>query len=428
MPHKEPDQNITQDDQSIQSSAISSDRKYYNPALEALLSNPRADATILVNTLIQELSYIMASDILLEPEKEYIRVRARIDGVLYDFGIIPQSLYPAVSSRIKVICNLDLTRKNQVQEGQFTVEHENGIINFRVEIVETVNGELIVLRLHEKRTIVMKLSELGFGKQAYDEYLKMLNQKSGLVLVCGPTGTGKTTTLYSTLTSLNENKIYNIMTVEDPVEFHLDGTNQIQTNKDRNFTFATGLRTILRLSPDVVLVGEIRDKETAEIAVESGLTGLFVLSTVHAEDAVGALFRMLDLDVEAYLLNSSLVGIVAQRLARRNCHQCLEEYTPNQKELEFFTSTMGRPPNRLVRSRGCPTCQNLKYKGRIAIYEVLRIDAKIRDLIRNKAGEQEFRNALKEAGFTTLLKDGLLKCEQGITTIDEVLRNSLRVE
>ena len=404
------------------------DRQLHNPVLDNLINTPNADPVQLINSILHELAYLLASDIIFQPGRTSVALRARIDGVLYNIGEINHDLYAAVASRIKVICDLDITHKSQVQEGQFTVEHENGIINLRVEIVETVHGELIVLRLHEKRTIVMKLSELGFSKESYDDYWKMLDQKSGLVLVCGPTGSGKTTTLYSTITALKNIDNYNIMTVEDPVEFRLEGTNQIQTSKEKDFTFATGLRTILRLSPDVVLVGEIRDKETAEIAVESGLTGLLVLSTVHAEDSVGALFRMLDLGVETYLLNSSLVGIVAQRLARRNCPSCLETYEPTKEELDIFTSIMGRPPNRLVRSKGCPSCQNMAYKGRIGIYEVLRIDAKIRGLIRKKASEEEFREMLTEMGFITLLKDGLQKCEQGITTIDEVLRNSLRVE
>ena len=408
--------------------ADSQPRKLQNENLANLISNPGADPVQLINVILHELAYLLASDILFEPAQEDIRIRARIDGVLYEVGKMSHDMYAAVASRIKIICNLDITRKSQVQEGQFTVEHENGIINLRVEIVETVHGELIVFRLHEKRTIIMKLSELGFSKDSYDQYWKMLDQKSGLVLVCGPTGSGKTTTLYSTLTALKRKDDYNIMTVEDPVEFHLEGTNQIQTSKDRDFTFAKGLRTMLRLSPDIVLVGEIRDKETAEIAVESGLTGLLVLSTVHAEDSVGALFRMLDLGVETYLLNSSLVGIVAQRLTRKNCPSCIKPYAPTQEEIDIFTNIVGRPPNKLFKSAGCPTCQKLAYKGRIGIYEVLRIDAKVRGLIRTKASEEEFRETLKQMNFTTLLKDGLLKCEQGITTIDEVLRNSLRVE
>lgn len=403
-------------------------RDLKNPTLTALFSSSNADPVQLINSILHELAYLLSSDILFEPGRNGVLVRARIDGVLYNVGELSHDLYAAVASRIKVICELDITKKSQVQEGQFTVEHENGTINLRVEIVDTVHGELIVLRLHERRTIVMKLAELGFSKNSYDEYWKMLYQKSGLILVCGPTGSGKTTSLYSTLTALKKEDNLNIMTVEDPVEFQLEGTNQIQTSKEKNFSFATGLRTILRLSPDVVLVGEIRDQETAEIAVESGLTGLLVLSTVHAEDSVGALFRLLDLGVETYLLNSSLVGIVAQRLARRNCPACLQPYEPSQEELDIFTSIVGRPPTRLVRSKGCPSCQNLAYKGRIGIYEVLRIDAKVRGLIRSKASEEEFRQMLEQMSFTTLLKDGMLKCEQGITTVDEVLRNSLRVD
>jgi type IV pilus assembly protein PilB len=346
---------------------------------------------------------------------------------LYGLGEISHEPYNQISARIKVLSKLDPTQKREVQEGQFTVNHEGSIVNLRVEIAQTVHGELVVIRLHGRETIIMKLSDLGLGEATLKDFQTMLKQRSGLVLACGPTGCGKTTTLYSTISALNENQNYNVMTIEDPVEFHLEGANQMQTNEATGFTFAVGLSTILRMSPDIVLVGEIRDRETSKIAVESGLTGQLVLSTLHAGDAVGALFRLLDLEIETYLLNSSLVGIVAQRLIRKTCEFCRKPHEPSKSELDFFQKVMGRAPRQLAKGLGCEACKNLSYRGRTGIFEVLRMDARLRDFLRDKVNEDVLRDTLDKAGFKTLLRDGLEKAERGITTIDEVLRNSLRV-
>lgn len=355
-------------------------------------------------------------------------IRARIDGVLYELGRVAMSYYPGIASRIKVLCNLDLTKKHKVQEGQITLEHEGRTVNLRVEVVATVRDEMIVIRIHEKRTIVMELSDLGFNEEAYSKYQKMLERRSGLVLVCGPTGCGKTTTLYSTLANLNKRGDLNVMTIEDPVEFKLDGVNQMRTDDSRGFTFSVGLKTILRLSPDVILVGEIRDAETAKIAVESGLTGQLVLSTIHAEDSVGALFRLLDLGIEPYLLNSALRGIVAQRLVRRNCSVCLTPYEPSQEEVDLFTGVLGRPlQGQLMKSSGCPQCRGTGYLGRLGIYEVLYLDTEIRDMLRQKINEAKLRDLLNKSTFSTLIRDGLEKCEHGIVNIDEVMRNGVRI-
>ena len=294
------------------------------------------------------------------------------------------------------MAELDPSEKRKVQEGKINIEHEGSKVNLRVEVASTVNGEIVVIRIHEKKTIVMPLEELGFSQTSYKNYLNMLHQQSGLILVVGPTGCGKTTTLYSTISKINEGAVYNIMTIEDPVEFALDGVNQMQVQKETGFTFAQGLKTILRLSPDVVLVGEIRDKETADIAVESGLTGQLVLSTMHAEDSVGALFRLLDLGIETYLLNSSLMGIVAQRLIRKICNSCKEGKRIGVDESELFKKAVGRPPRQLFTSKGCEYCSSLGFKGRMGIYEVLVIDSKIRELIRNKISETEYRMDGKE--------------------------------
>jgi type IV pilus assembly protein PilB len=402
-------------------------QKVINPELEKLFYQPAPEPVAFVDSVLHEVVKLLASDLLFEPRNENVVIRARVDGVLYKLGELGPKIYEHVSARIKVLARLDPTEKRRVQEGQFTLEHEGRTVNLRVEITQTIYGELIVIRIHERKTIVMELSQLGFNPNAYKSYEGMLKQKSGLILVCGPTGCGKTTTLYSTLGKLNENKNYNVMTIEDPVEFKLEGINQMQTQNDSGFTFAVGLKTILRLSPDIVFVGEIRDSETAEIAVESGLTGQLVLSTLHAEDSNRALFRLLDLGIEPYLLNSSLMGIVAQRLVRKICNDCKETYEPQADEIDIFRKVTGRVPSELKRGKGCDACQNLSYKGRTGIFEVFVMNAKVRELIRSKANEDELRQTLIREGFVTLLRDGLSKAEAGITTVEEVLRNSLRV-
>ncbi len=404
-----------------------STRNVRTPALDDFFSVKNPDTVKFVNVVARESVKLAASDIFFEPRKDDLRVRLRIDGVLYEVGTISLETYAQVSSRIKVLSKLDPTEKRKIQEGQFTLDIDGAIINLRVEIAQTVHGELIIIRIHESKSIIMDMSKLGFSRIAYDVYQQMLKQRSGLILVCGPTGCGKTTTLYSTINQLNENQGYNVMTIEDPVEFQLKDTNQMQVQQDIDFTFAQGLKTILRLSPDIILVGEIRDKETAEIAVESGLTGQLVLSTLHAKDSVGALFRMLDLDIETYLLNSALMGIVAQRLVRKLCPSCRVAYEPTQNEIALFKSVVGRAPKQLMKSPGCVQCQEFGYKGRMGIYEVFAMNGRIRSLIRDRVNEEELRNALVKEGFVTLLRDGLEKCEQGLTTVNEVLRNSLRV-
>ncbi|OGM57385.1 hypothetical protein A2955_02885 [Candidatus Woesebacteria bacterium RIFCSPLOWO2_01_FULL_37_19] len=406
---------------------IEETRKVQNQNIDRLFLVRTPDPVSFVDGIIRESINMGASDILFEPELTELRVRARIDGVLYEFGKVNLESYAQISSRIKILSGLDPTDKRKIQEGQFTFNAEGRIVNLRVEIALTINGELIVIRVHEKGTIIMELSQLGFSNIAYENYSKMLSQRSGLILACGPTGCGKTTTLYSTLTKLNEGRNLNVMTIENPVEFQLDDVNQMQTQDEIGFSFASGLRTILRLTPDVVLVGEIRDKETAEIAVQSGLTGQLVLSTLHADDAVGALFRLLDLGVESYFVNSSLLGIVAQRLVRKVCQGCKESYNPTPSEIDLFTQVLGRPPKQLLKGKGCAACKSLSYKGRLGIFEVMVMNPTLRDMLRQKMSEDSLRKNLVKSGFATLLRDGLEKAEQGITTVEEVLRNSFRV-
>ncbi|HLE48913.1 MAG TPA: GspE/PulE family protein [Patescibacteria group bacterium] len=415
------------DDTHNASSQTSQDSIVQNSTLAKLFLVENPDTTKFVQEVLQEVIRMGASDLLFEPvTNEYFRVRTRIDGELYELGRSRIESYPGISSRIKVLSGLDPTNKSRIQEGQYTVQLTDRSVNLRVEVAQTIKGELIVIRIHERGTIVMQLSALGFSSVSYQNYTRMLSSRSGLLLVSGPTGCGKTTTLYSTISKLSSDKNLNIMTIENPVEFQLDGVNQMQTKDDQGFTFAHGVRTILRLTPDVVLIGEIRDRETAEIAIQSGLTGQLVLSTVHADDSIGALFRLLDLGIETYFINSALIGVVAQRLVRKICQNCKESYEPNTEEKELFIKVMGRPPKVFVKAVGCPSCNYLRYKGRVGIFEVLAIDSGIRESIRMKENEDTIRKKVNQRGLVTLLRDGLEKAEQGVTTFDEVIRNSLR--
>lgn len=384
------------------------------------------DAVAFVNSIIKSSVQLGASDIFFEPQPSHLRVRARVDGVLFEFGFIAMEVYDRVSSRIKVLASLDPSEKRKIQEGQITYNTEGKSINLRVEISQTINGELIVLRIHEKNTIILDLAHLGFNKPTYEAYSKVIKSRSGLIIVCGPTGCGKTTTLYSSIMSLNENYAYNVLTIEDPVEYQLEGANQMQVQKSTEFTFAEGLKTILRLSPDIILVGEIRDKETAKIAVESGLTGQLVVSSLHAEDSIGGLFRMLDLGIESYLLNSALTGIIAQRLVRNLCQTCKTPTEITATDKDLFKKILGREPKSLFKSVGCDACNKLGFKGRIGIFELLTITPEIRNMLRDKINETEIRDTLAKRGFISLLRDGLEKSELGITTVGEVIRNGLR--
>lgn len=397
------------------------------PEMEKFFLQGSPDPVEFINILLQQAVVNTASDILLEPGITKLRVRMRIDGVLYELGQLDIRGYDRIIARLKVVGGLDIAEKRKVQEGQFTYDSKGKIINFRLEITTTVHGELVVIRVHEKATIVLDTTSLGMSDMAYQNFQSILNQRSGLVLVCGPTGCGKTTTLYSTIAKINEDGKYNVMTIEDPVEFELDNANQMQTQNEIDFTFAAGLKTILRLSPDIVLVGEIRDQETAEIAVQTGLSGFMVLSSLHAEDSVGAFFRLLDLGIEPYLLNSSLVGIIAQRLVRIVCPDCKKEYEASAEEIKIFAKVMGREPKQIFKGGGCKTCKNSGYKGRIGIFEVLSLTAEIRDFVRDKLSEHELRNKIFRIPSMTLIGDGMEKVEKGQTTIEEVLRSGLRM-
>lgn len=382
----------------------------------------------LVTAVINEAVRLNASDVLVEPRSDRVTVRFRVDGILYELLQIPLTEYAQIGSRIKVLAKLDTTEHRKVLEGQTSAETPSGMVNIRIEIVQTIHGELMVLRILRLSSVVMSLDQLGLTTDSLSIYKEIIAAQAGLILVCGPTGSGKTTTLYSTINHINRDQKLNVMTIEDPVEYQLAGVNQIPVKEADGISFAAGLKATLRLSPDVILVGEIRDRETALIAVESGLTGHMVLSTVHSPDVVGVVYRLLDFQIEPFLINSSLRGIVSQRLVRRVCEKCGVVTPGEAAEIEFFSKAIGRPPQQFRVGKGCDNCQGLGYHGRVGIYEVIKWEAVIRDLIRTTKNEDEIREALRQRRFKTLLVDGLLKAEAGLTTISEVVRNSLRVE
>jgi type II secretory ATPase GspE/PulE/Tfp pilus assembly ATPase PilB-like protein len=364
-----------------------------------------------------------ASDILFEPYAAYGLVRARIDGILHVFTKIPIEAYPPVISRIKVLAGLDITQHRIAQEGKITYEYNDRNIELRLAITEVGNGEMAVMRVHDSKTAVYPLSDLGIQEPTFSSITNLLKLKNGLLLTCGPTGSGKTSTLYSAIQTLNQGR-YNIISIEDPVEYQLPGINQMQVDKERGITFAEGLKVTLRLNPDIIFVGEIRDAETAHIAIESALTGHLVLSTMHANSAVSAIFRLQDLEVEKFFINSALVGVISQRLVRRVCESCGTETAPTNEEVQFYQKITGKTLVSQRQGSGCTLCSMTGYHGRIGIYEVLVIDDMIRTLVSHNATEQQIRAFLDQRGFVSIVKDGLNKVDQKLTTVSEVITNA----
>ena len=373
--------------------------------------------SLLINQAIDD----HCSDIHIEPQEDGLLVRYRIDGVLHVFQKAPKAMTQGVISRIKVMSDMDIGRKPQ--DGRITVKHNGQKVDLRVAALPTVWGEKIVMRILSTPSGNLKVEDLNFSQRNFDVFSKAYNRPYGLVLVTGPTGSGKSTTLYATLGDVAKPEI-NIITVEDPVEFRMRGINQVQVNNKAGMTFAAALRSILRADPDVVLIGEIRDQETANIAIEASLTGHLVLSTLHTNDAPSAVTRLTEMGVEPFLLSSSLAAVMAQRLARRLCKKCKRQDTATEAELR----TLGVPhmPDTplptIWRPVGCRECANTGYSGRVAIQQVMGVDSTMEDLIARGATSIDIDKAAKEQGMTTLRKDGWQKALQGITSVEEVLR------
>lgn len=371
----------------------------------------------LLNALLQQAAKERASDIHIEPYENELDVRIRVDGILHRALTPPKIIQEALISRIKVMASLDIAERRLPQDGRIRLLVGGRDIDIRVSIIPTSFGERAVLRLLYRSHGVVSLKEVGLAGTDGDRFEGFLQRTNGIILVTGPTGSGKTTTLYAALNRIHTEE-KNIITVEDPVEYQLKGIGQIQVNPKIGLTFASGLRSILRQDPDVIMVGEIRDAETAEIAIQASLTGHLVLSTLHTNDAPSALTRLLDMGIEPFLVASSLIGVLAQRLVRVICPHCREEYHPTERELKFIT-----PDARILYTgKGCDKCLGMGYIGRTAIFEILTVDEDIRHMITSHEDSQSIKKKAVSTGMKTLRQDGIDKVLSGVTTLSEVLR------
>jgi type IV pilus assembly protein PilB len=365
-----------------------------------------------------------ASDIHFEPDETALRVRFRIDGFLYETATLPKQVHPSLTSRIKILAEMDIAETRLPQDGNFNVKMEKRGFEIRVSTFPTIYGENVVLRILDQTSPLFRLGDLGFSKDTLDLCSQLIRRPNGIVLVTGPTGSGKTTTLYAFLNLINS-KEKNIITIEDPVEYRLALIRQTQVNPKAGITFATGLRSILRQDPDIIMIGEIRDRETSEIAHQAALTGHLVLSTLHTNDAPEAISRLMDIGVEPYLISSSLIGVLAQRLVRTICPDCKTPYPADPNVLGDLgdQSLKSKSPLTLYRGKGCRNCKLSGYRGRTGIFELLSVNDKIKQLISEKASAQVIREAAKKTvGMVSLREDGLRKVLQGLTTLEEVDR------
>ncbi|SDI92502.1 GspE/PulE family protein [Salimicrobium halophilum] len=400
--------------------------KQYN--LKESEEEPEADpdsapAIKTVDQLLQAGVQLKASDIHVDPQEGKVLVRYRIDGMLRTERSLPKRIQNSLIARVKIMANLNITENRLPQDGRIKTSVGSTPVDLRISIMPTVYGEKIVIRILDLGSVLNRLTELGFNKINYRRYLDLVERSSGLILLTGPTGSGKSSTLYASLNHLNTDE-KNIVTIEDPVEYQLEGINQVQVNNRVGLTFSHGLRSILRQDPDIVMVGEIRDSETAEIAVRASLTGHLVFSTLHTNSAIDSIPRLIDMDIEPYLVVSSLAGIVAQRLVRRICNDCKEKQAPTEMEAEQFEKR-GLSIDHVYRGKGCETCHYSGYRGRMAIQEVLVVDDEIRTLMMNNRSTTEIRKYAWDRDMIFLLDDGLLKVKQGATTIEEILRVAL---
>ena len=363
-----------------------------------------------------------ASDVHIEPADDIIRVRFRIDGALKEILELPANIGPGLVSRIKVMANMNIVERRRPQDGQLSINIDGKDVDVRISTVATIQGESCVMRLLDKTKSVLRLNDLGMPPDTHATYSKLVRAPFGMVLCAGPTGSGKTTTLYATLSEVN-NSTLNVMTIEDPVEYIFPSINQIQTNEQAGLTFATGLKSILRQDPDVILVGEIRDVETTRVAVQSALTGHFVISSLHATDSVSALHRFLDMGIESFLVASSVLAVVGQRLLRRICPSCRTSYTPTDEEQAFYVDGGGSEKDSFYHGVGCNFCSDTGYKDRIGVYELLVMTPEIKRLVVGWATQEELRNLAVKQGMRTLRQESINLVAQDITTIAEVIRS-----
>jgi type IV pilus assembly protein PilB len=387
----------------------------------ALMDDSDAPVVKLVNLIIQEAISLRSSDIHVEPFADRIRVRYRIDGVLVERDSPPRRLLAALTSRIKIMGSIDIAEKRRPQDGRIKLNHNGKHFDLRVSILPTVHGQSVVMRILDRGNIQIGIRDLGFGEEDYKRFQRIIKRPNGIFLVTGPTGSGKTTTLYGALNELNRPD-RKIITAEDPVEYYLPGVNQVEVKHHIGLDFARIIRSMLRQAPNIILVGEIRDHETAEIAVQASLTGHLVFSTLHTNDAPSAITRLSDIGVQPFLIASSVIAIMAQRLVRVICPKCKEPDEPDSGEIK----AAGLTPDQVAgasfkRGRGCNNCYHTGYRGRLGIFELLKMNSGIREMTFNRAPTQEIRRQARLLGMRTLLEDGVDKALKGITTLEEVL-------
>ncbi len=394
------------------------------PTIDELMDlGEEAPIVRLVNSIVQGAISSGASDIHIEPHENTIRVRYRMDGIMVDQTTLPRHHLAAMCSRIKIMGHMNIAERRRPQDGRFSIKDDSGLeYDLRVSIMPTIFGEKIVMRVLEKTGSMASLERVGFYPHQKDVFERFINRPHGIVLVTGPTGSGKSTTLYGALQTINDST-KNINTIEDPVEYQLDTVNQVQVNAKIGVTFAAGLRTLVRQDPDVIMVGEIRDYETAEIAIQAALTGHLVLSTLHTNDAPGALVRLQNMGVEPFLVSSAILGVVGQRLVRTICPFCVETYEPSEKVIETLGLPVvdGKPPQ-LARGKGCSRCGNRGLKGRTGVYEVMPITQNLRDMVLAKASGADLKRQAIADGMQTMYDIGVQKVMDRITTPEEVIR------
>lgn len=375
----------------------------------------------ITNFILADAVHAKSSDILIEPLEKSLRVRYRVDGILRDGKSPPRALYAAIISRIKVMAALDIAERRLPQDGRFKIKIENREVDFRVSILPSALGEKAALRILDRSQATLDLNLLGFEKESLDSVRKVSKRPHGMILICGPTGSGKTTTLYSILKEIDTPE-KNLVTVEDPVEYQLHGINQVSIRPEIRLTFAVCLRSILRQDPNVIMVGEIRDFDTADIAIKAALTGHLVLSTLHTTTAAGSIIRLVNMGIEPFLLSSSVVFVAAQRLVRKLCPHCNEPYSLDPEAAKKLKVAAGGPGITLYRPKGCKSCLNSGYSGRAGLMEAIVITPKIRELICLKAQEHEIKAAARQEGMKTLRENGVVKALAGITSLEEIIR------
>ncbi|WP_027626695.1 GspE/PulE family protein [Clostridium lundense] len=393
-------------------------RKSNNEPIEEYENSSSAPTIKFINTIIDNAILNNASDIHIEPYEGEMRVRYRIDGVLREIMKVDIGMLEAVVSRIKIMSDLNIAEKRIPQDGRINFKSKQNNIDLRISIVPTILGEKVVMRILDKSNFSLDLERVGLDSDELDKLKNIISKPYGIILVCGPTGSGKTTTLYTILNRLNDND-KNIVTIEDPVEYNLKGINQMQVNNKIGFTFASGLRSILRQDPNIILVGEIRDNETAEISIRSALTGHLVLSTIHTNNAAGVVTRLQDMKMEPFLISSTVIGIISQRLVRKICPNCSEEYISGSKEMRLLGIN---EKVKLKRAKGCSICSGTGYKGRTGIFEVIEINKEIKELIDYKRGEGAIEKEAQKNGTVLLREACIRKVLAGVTTVEEMLR------